>query len=854
MRQIGTLLSLFLLTVYSTISFSQGVKWGHTFGTTKNLFSNYVQYIHDVEFYDEETVFAIGRFQDTVFVGNDTILRQDGEMWLSKLDTSGQIHWTKSFLKTISPAPNGLFGEVYRIKADPIENCIYIGGYLSPSNFIFGADTLSFPTNYREFFIAKLDTSGNPIWGKISNIINASTLPTHHVSDIDITAEGGVVIAGFCSGTREWLGDTIDLGIRGGGFVTKMDKLGNKEWTIALESHYDSYAKSVQTNPDSSVVITGIFKDSLTLKTLKIYGSSGSANNVFYARIDKNGNPIWAYTVANTNNHTNLHSCDLFKRGQYMYSAFSMSSQTTFAGINQTITPNSQGSIVVIKFDRYTGTITKAFTLPTSQYSSIPQLFVNPGETNIHVLSEFAGATIQNGISYTHGVNLTNIDSSGNIICNFPLNTATTPYGRSYISGNSNGHLVMGSTLQSSRTLANVHLDNFGTQRAYLLSTDEDFCGDINMSIGSTDICERDSLFVSAPSGYSSYAWSNGDTSSSTYFHNGGLHYCYFTDSNDLYYISQSFVINMATSLIPKHILGDSAICHNDSIIIYADSSWTNVVWNGTISSHSLQTDTAGLYYFTAQDPLFPSCTFYSDTFQVHLSGNDSLAILSLPDTACIGDSVLIGLYFTSAIDTNTLSLSQNGNPLPIQNNTWVLLDSTGSNTFNALAWNIYGCYFTSPSERVMVIDTPTSQILMRGDTLFSNMSFGNQWFKNDSLINDTSNFLVVKSNGIYTLRVINKFGCDAITKINIGNINLYEGNNLTPAINLYPNPTSGILFIELISEFAVGKPLTIYGSQGSEIIEFEIKSPRQELNLNFLPPGIYTVKFESNYFKILKI
>ncbi|WP_417602963.1 T9SS type A sorting domain-containing protein [Owenweeksia hongkongensis] len=842
---------LFALILCASPSFSQGVKWGHTFGSEKNLSSNYVQYIQAVEFYGQETVYAIGRFQDTLFVGTDTVLSKDGQMWLSKIDTSGHIHWTKSFLKTISQSPNGVFGEVYVIKADPVENCIYIGGYLQPSSYLFGADTLSFSTNYREFFIAKLDTSGNPIWGKTSNIINASTLPTHHVSDIDITAEGGIAITGFCSGTREWLGDTIDLGIRGGGFVTKMDKHGNKQWTIPLESQYDTQAKSVQTNPDSSIVISGMFNSNLTIDTLQLY--SGSGSKVFYARIDKDGNPLWGFAIANTNNVANLYSSDLFKRGQHIYSAFSMSSQTNIADINQTITPNNQGTIVVVKMDRYSGKISKAIPLPTSQYSTIPRVFVDRDETNIHLISEFGGSVLQNGITYTQGVNLTNIDSSGTIICNFPLNTSITPYGRSHISGNNSGHLVIGSTLQNSRTLANVHLDDFGTQRSFLLSTDEDFCGDIGMPIGSTDICERDSLLVSAPAGYNSYAWSNGDSSSSTYFHQGGLHYCYFTDTNGLYYISQSFELNEAISGISKYILGDSAVCPNDSLIISADSSWSNVIWNGIKSGNSLKIDTAGLYYFTAHDPLFPTCTFYSDTFQVYMSTNDSIAILNIPDSICRGDSVLINLFFSNTIDTNTFHLNQNGRILSIQNDEWLRFDSLGNNTLSAFAQNIYGCNFSTLSDLIMVIDTPMAQITQRADTLFSNMQFGNQWLKNDTILTDTLDYYVIKGNGIYTLKVHSDLGCSSTDQINIGNVNLDNPFNGEYPILLYPNPTTGKIFIELTSELATGNKLYIHDSQGSQMMVIKLEATKQELNLDVLSPGLYIIKFKNNFFKLQK-
>jgi len=83
----------------------------------------------------------------------------------------------------------------------------------------------------------------------------------------------------------------------------------------------------------------------------------------------------------------------------------------------------------------------------------------------------------------------------------------------------------------------------------------------------------------------------------------------------------------------------------------------------------------------------------------------------------------------------------------------------------------------------------------------------------------------------------------------NEGELNsLFEINN---QIKVYPNPVESILTIEI--EKANGKNYTIVNSTGQTVSSGQINSSKHEIDLLNLNPGIYLLKIEDNFVKLIK-
>jgi len=72
--------------------------------------------------------------------------------------------------------------------------------------------------------------------------------------------------------------------------------------------------------------------------------------------------------------------------------------------------------------------------------------------------------------------------------------------------------------------------------------------------------------------------------------------------------------------------------------------------------------------------------------------------------------------------------------------------------------------------------------------------------------------------------------------------------DEISSDINLYPNPSNSIVTIESKNAFG-----TLYNVNGELLIEFEIFNGSHELNLETYQPGIYILRLDKKYFKIVK-
>jgi hypothetical protein len=238
------------------------------------------------------------------------------DMYVVKLDSGGNVVWTKTiggnsddFVSSIIQSSDGgyvvagytsSFGagsaDFYVVKLDSSGNVQWtktIGGssgdwansiiQSSDGGYVVAGGTQSFGAGYYDFYVVKLDSSGNVIWTKT---IGGSL--TDVAWSIIQSSDGGYVVAGY---TASFGSGSRDI------YVVKLDSSGNVQWTKTIGGSSDDGASSIIQSSDGGYVVAG-------------YTSSfGAGYDDFYVvKMDANGNVCFSQNITNYSVSSNVGS------------------------------------------------------------------------------------------------------------------------------------------------------------------------------------------------------------------------------------------------------------------------------------------------------------------------------------------------------------------------------------------------------------------------------------------------------------------------------------------------------------------------------------------------------------------
>jgi PKD repeat protein/outer membrane protein assembly factor BamB/pimeloyl-ACP methyl ester carboxylesterase len=177
------------------------------------------------------------------------------DYWIVKLDASGNITWQKS-----------LGGSDYD-SAMSIQQT-NDGGYIIAGDSISNDGDVTGNHGYDDYWIVKLDASGNITWQKSlggSDLDNANS--------IQQTDDGGYIVAGS---TQSNDGDVTGHHGRFDFWIVKLDASGNITWQKCLGGSGDNCAHSIQQTDDGGYIAAGL-------------------GNLDYwvVKLDANGNITW---------------------------------------------------------------------------------------------------------------------------------------------------------------------------------------------------------------------------------------------------------------------------------------------------------------------------------------------------------------------------------------------------------------------------------------------------------------------------------------------------------------------------------------------------------------------------------
>lgn len=289
-----------------------------------------------------------------------------------------------------------------------------------------------------------------------------------------------------------------------------------------------------------------------------------------------------------------------------------------------------------------------------------------------------------------------------------------------------------------------------GTDDAFLVKFD---CQITTPTVAITGIlCDGDStdVFLTAPTGYRVYRWTNGDTSRVLRVRNPGTFAVSVSDSNGCFAASANVSVVRHARPSARITASDTIFCPGDSVVLRAILGIARYRWSTGSVGPTIVIRQPGTYWLVVTD----SVGCHDSQSVVIRQYPRPLPVISPNDPAiCPGDSITIqaqigfvGYRWSNGATTRTIV---------VRDTMTLTVTVTDSN----------GCRATSPSVRVRRYVSPQPKIVpllpltfCRGDSTV--LALAVQYSSYRWSTGETTPYITIKGAGRYSVTVTNSDGC----------------------------------------------------------------------------------------------
>ncbi len=277
---------------------------------------------------------------------------------------------------------------------------------------------------------------------------------------------------------------------------------------------------------------------------------------------------------------------------------------------------------------------------------------------------------------------------------------------------------------------------------------------------GSASICQGNTTTLVATTGFSQYAWSNGDLDESITINQSGTYFVTITDNFGCT-AENSKSVNVLPNPNPQ-ITGSSSICPGSNTVLGVSGTFNSYLWSNGSTNANITVNTPDTYevVVTATN----GCTGTDDVVVV-VSNSLNINVSELP-YACNGQITLdAGTGFNTYIWSNGATTS---NISVAQNNTYTVTVTDSGSCTGTAAQTI-----TIPTLPQVIITGPGSVCAGTEATLVATAGFSGYAWSNIQF-NQIINVLI---GGSYEVTITDVNGCTATNTFNL-------------SVNAIPQPT----------------------------------------------------------------
>jgi len=724
---------------------------------------------------------------------------------------------------------------------------VFVTGYFADTvDFDPGLKKFNlFSTKTSDVFILCLDSLGNLIWAK-----QIGGLLDDYSSGIKTDSEGNVYICGSYQGTVDF-----DPGLKSfklsavGGkdiFIVKLNNNGDFIWAKSMGGSGDDIVNGLVLNEHADIITSGQYNSSFSNKPdfdpgPAVYNLPAAiGDDVFVSKLDKNGNFIWAKNFSGDDSQVaNAISIDLADNicivGWYRISIdFSPS-----AGTAKLFAPGHFENVFVCKLDS-DGNYIWAKSMGGKNSTGIAYAVINDNNNNVIISGEFNSFL---DFDFDPGPNfntlnprgyqdifICKLDSMGNYIWAKSIGSGSTDISYGIVVdkfGNIYNTGITGGKADFDPASATFNSKFYGGWDGFVnkLNSSGEFQWNYSFGGSSDDyglaVTVDQNGMVYTTGSFKELAEFITNSQSQNLISNG---------LSDFFVFKNSWCESLKSS---NRILGPDRVCAHTNEIYRLDSMEKLTQYRWIVPSGwsgSSNTDTISTF-----------------------SGNSD-GFLILESTNYCGSKLLDSIYVNvnPSYDYSKDILLCEGDSLIIENK---VLKSSGR--YMLTYQTLLGCDSLINLYLGFISKLDTS-VKRTGNTLLANNSWSDakyQWIDCDNnnlpLLGQTKQSFIPVKKGSYAVIVTRSYCSDTSSCYKIDDITNSKSDIRPEYLNIFPNPSNGILFIE--SKFE-GK-LNILDKWGKIAFSSNLSSGIQSVDLTTCLSGLYIIQFYINgksvYYKI---
>jgi len=278
----------------SKLNSSGDFLWAKSFGGTSEDFGYSIAVDGGGNIYTTGAFYNTADFDPGVGTANLTSAG-DGDVFVSKLNSSGDFLWAKSFGGTS-------YDGGISIAVDGSGNTYTTGAFYNTADFDPGVGTTNLTsTGGGDVFVSKLNSSGDLLWAK-----SFGGTSNDFGNAIEVDGSGNVYTTGAFYNTADFDPGVGTANLTSAGvddvFVSKLNSSGDFLWVKSFGGNASDYGISITVDSSGNVYTTGFFQN-----TVDFDPGVGTANltsmgaiDVFVSKLDTSGNYAWAKSFGDT--------------------------------------------------------------------------------------------------------------------------------------------------------------------------------------------------------------------------------------------------------------------------------------------------------------------------------------------------------------------------------------------------------------------------------------------------------------------------------------------------------------------------------------------------------------------------